>query len=133
MDSAQAWPTGVVSRGCGLRRERGSAPETNRSFLPMSHEPEPAPFDAEEFLRLRRDAGQGIDPATAEVDWSYGQVLDPYGIDPDLPEELYCAGRVYFARAPGSDLWVWFGDVADATRGALERSPRNDDFWPFDG
>lgn len=60
-----------------------------------------------------------IDPATAEVNWIYGQVADPYGLDPDLPEENYCVGRLYFARDPASDIWVEFGDLPEDTREAL--------------
>ena len=38
-------------------------------------------------------------PSTALVGWEYGQVVDPYGVDPDLPE-CDCIGRMYFARNP---------------------------------
>ena len=72
-----------------------------------------------DFVEVRREAGLKIDPATAEVDWSYEQTLDPYGIDPDLPEELQQVGRQYFARAPGSDIWVSFYDLPDETRKML--------------
>ena len=72
-----------------------------------------------EYYSIREEAGRHIDPATAEVDWEYGQTLDPYGIEPDLPEECQQIGRVYFARSPGSDIWVWFGDLPEATRTAL--------------
>jgi hypothetical protein len=41
------------------------------------------------------------------------------GVDPDLPEEYQQTGRVYFARSPGSDVWVWFGDLPEGTRTAL--------------
>ena len=75
--------------------------------------------ERQRFLSVRREAGQKIDPATAEVDWTYAQIMDPYGIDPDLPEEHFCVGRVYFARSPESDIWVWFGDLPDATWDAL--------------
>jgi hypothetical protein len=51
--------------------------------------------------------------------YTYVQVLDPYGDNPDLPEECQQVGRDYFARSPGSDVWVWFGDLPDATRDAL--------------
>jgi hypothetical protein len=34
----------------------------------------------EEFLAIRKEAGLKIDPETAEVDWNYAEVLDPYGI-----------------------------------------------------
>jgi len=72
-----------------------------------------------EFQSILREAGRHIDPATAEVEWMYGQILDPYGIDPDLPEEYQQVGRMYFARSPSSDIWVWFGDLPAATRTAL--------------
>ena len=55
---------------------------------------------------------------TAEVEWTYAQTLDPYG-DPDLPEEYQQVGRAYFARSPGSNVWVCFYDLPDATRDAL--------------
>jgi hypothetical protein len=75
--------------------------------------------EQQEFLSIRREAGLKIDPATAEVDWWYAQTLDPYGVDPDLPEELRSVGREYFACSPGSDVWVWFEDLPDATQNAL--------------
>jgi hypothetical protein len=44
--------------------------------------------EMKQFLAERQNAGLRIDPDTAEVDWTYAQTLDSYGIDPDLPEEL---------------------------------------------
>jgi hypothetical protein len=73
----------------------------------------------EEWLEIRKEAALHIDPETAEVDWCYAQALDPYGVIPDLPEECWQVGREYFARAPGSDIWVWFGDLPTATESAL--------------
>ena len=73
----------------------------------------------EEWLSLRREAGKLINPETAEVTWTYSRTLDPYGIDSDLPEELWDIGRQYFARARGSDIWVSFYDLPDATRETL--------------
>jgi hypothetical protein len=70
------------------------------------------------WLASRKEAGLKIDPETAEVEWTYAQTLDPYGVYPLLPEE-YCVGREYFARSPGDDVWVWFGDLPQATRNAL--------------
>jgi hypothetical protein len=32
---------------------------------------------------------------------------------------IFPSGRKYFARSPGSDIWVWFGDLPDAVRTAL--------------
>ena len=71
------------------------------------------------WLAIRKEAGLKIDPETAEVDWTYAATLDPYGIDPELPEENRDVGRQYFARAPGSDMWVSFYDLPKATRDAL--------------
>jgi hypothetical protein len=87
--------------------------------------------ERETFLAARKEAGLKIDPATAEVHWSYGQTLDPYGIDRDLPEELQQVGRQYFARTPGNDIWVSFYDLPDETRDALEKSRSKDDDFPW--
>ena len=76
-------------------------------------------FDVERWLASRKEAGLKIDPKTAEVDWEYGQVMDPYGVYPDLPEECQQVGRQYFARSRGSDIWVHFRDLPDETREAL--------------
>jgi len=73
----------------------------------------------EQWLAIRKEAGLKIDPETAEVDWIYAQTLDPYGVYPDPPEEYQQVGREYFARFPGSDIWVNFGDLPEATRDAL--------------
>jgi hypothetical protein len=73
----------------------------------------------EQFHASRKEAGLKINPETAEVDWIYAQTCDPYGDDPDLPEEYRQIGRAYFARSPGSDIWVEFGDLPEATRKAL--------------
>ena len=71
------------------------------------------------WLAIRKKAGRQIDPETAEVCWIYAQTLDPYGIYPPLPGEYQQVGREYFARSPGSDIWVLFADLARATRDAL--------------
>ena len=73
----------------------------------------------EQWLATRKEAGLKIDPETAEVDWTYALTLDPYGVYRDLPEEYQQVGREYFARSPGSDIWVNFGDLSGATRDAL--------------
>jgi hypothetical protein len=64
-----------------------------------------------EFRERRREAGRKIDPETAEVHGFYGQILDPYEIDPLLPEECQCVGWNHFARSPGGDICVYFGDL----------------------
>lgn len=76
-------------------------------------------IEVEKWLALRKEAGRKIDPETAEVLWDYGVIGDPYGTDPELQEECYNVGREYFARSPGSDIWVWFGDLPTATHDAL--------------
>ena len=53
-----------------------------------------------------------------------GQTLDPYGIHPDLPKEARQVQRNYFARSPGSEVWVHFGDLPEATRKILSDKPR---------
>ena len=63
----------------------------------------------------RKRAALVIDSKNAEVTWTYAQVLDPYGVCPDLTEEEFCVGRLYFARDPGSSVWVWFGDLPGKT------------------
>jgi hypothetical protein len=73
----------------------------------------------EEWLALRQQAALAINPDTAEVAWVYGLTLDCYGVHPDLPEELQQVGREYFARSAGSETWVSFGDLPEATREAL--------------
>ena len=73
----------------------------------------------EEWLAIRKNAGRKIDPETCELMWDHGCTSDPYGIDPELPEELQQVSRNYFARSPGSDIWVWFGDLPRSTERAL--------------
>ena len=71
----------------------------------------------EQWLAIRKEAARQIDPETAEVRWRYVRIRDPYGVDP-LPEDDKI-GRGYFARSPGSDVWVSFYDLPDATAEAL--------------
>ena len=86
----------------------------------MAHENDKMNKDeVEEWLAIRKEAGLHINPETAEVDWNYAQTFDPYGVDPDIPEEYQQVGREFFARSPESDVWVWFGDLPTATREAL--------------
>jgi hypothetical protein len=75
------------------------------------------------WLDERKREALLIDPATAEVHWSFGQTLDPYGMISALPEELQQVGREYFARRPGSDIWVHFGDFPDDVRKKLRKHP----------
>jgi hypothetical protein len=69
----------------------------------------------EQWLATRKEAGLRINPVTAEVTFTWGQILDPYGVKPDLPPECDQIGRLYWARSPGSDVWVSFYDLPKAT------------------
>jgi hypothetical protein len=69
----------------------------------------------EKYLAIRTEAALKIDPETAEFISEWGQIMDPYGIKKDLPPECHCVGRLYFARSPGGDVWVWFYDLPEAT------------------
>jgi hypothetical protein len=83
----------------------------------------------EEFLAIRKAAGLNIDPRSAEVTWCYAQTLDPYGIY-ELPEECRQVGREYFARAPGSDIWVCFHDLPQETSEALWEAHKHELAFP---
>jgi hypothetical protein len=74
--------------------------------------------ELEHWLAIRKKEALRIDPETAEVSWWYAQTLDPYGVmdEWELPEEFHQVGREYFARAPGSKIWVEFGDLPAETR-----------------
>ena len=66
--------------------------------------------EIQKYLDDRKREALTIDPNTAEVTWSYEETLDQYGVH-DLPPELRQVGREYFARHPGNEIWVWFGDL----------------------
>lgn len=78
-----------------------------------------------EFVAIRKRAGLKIDPETADVMWVWGEVDDPYGMYPEPSGWFRCIGRNYFARSPGSDIWVEFGDLPEATADALDQK-----HWP---
>ncbi len=84
----------------------------------------------EEWKAWRSAAGLHIDPDTAEVWWDYRQVVDPYGVFPEIPEECDCVGRAYFARSPGMRLWIYFGDLPEATRDALWAKHKSEPAFP---
>jgi len=88
-----------------------------------TRESESAQASKKEWLAVRKEQALKIDPETAEVFWNHGQVLDPYGLY-HLTDEEECIGRNYFARSPGSDVWVSFHDlpkaVCDRLRARIE-------------
>ena len=67
----------------------------------------------------RERLGRELDPAEANVFFDYAQTLDPYGDDPDLPEELQQIGREYFAVTPDG-IAVSFHDLPAKTVEALK-------------
>ena len=89
-------------------------------------------ISVEEWLVIRRKAALEIDPKTAEYTWVYGQTLDPYGVYDLLPEEQQIQ-RNHFARSPGSEIWISFGDlpptVLEALRERMKRESPRDDVW----
>jgi hypothetical protein len=76
----------------------------------------------QEFRAKCREEGLRIVAETAEVRWEYTQVLDPYGFFNEIPPENYCIGTSFFARNPGSDIWVEFVDLPNETREKLWRA-----------
>jgi hypothetical protein len=92
-------------------------------------DPKASEIPIEEFLAIRKAAGLKIEARSAEVTWCYAQTLDPYGIY-ELPEECRQVGREYFARAPGSDIWVWFGDLPQETSEALWEAHKHELAFP---
>jgi hypothetical protein len=76
----------------------------------------------DQFLLDRTEAGKLIDPSIAEIVCTYGQILDPYGVR-RVPPEFDCVGRNCFVRNPGSEVWVWDGDLPEATQRALNERP----------
>src|SRR5262245_57220341 len=97
MQSARPWLRWFLTRVIGMRvvppRKSASTAESKRRWL-----------------TARQEEALKIDPDTAEVFCEHGSVRDPYGLD-DLTYEEDCIGRNCFARSPGSDVWVSFGDL----------------------
>jgi hypothetical protein len=72
------------------------------------------------LLAARRDAALHIDPDTAGVMTCYKESVHLYRGKLHLPEGWPRIEYGCFARAPQSDIWVWFGDLPYATfRGLL--------------
>jgi hypothetical protein len=81
-------------------------------------------FDAEQQIEIdtlrahvAKEYAGTIDPATAEVGWQFVEDNNPYEIEPI--DSRHWDTRMYYARAPWSDVWVWFGDLPVAVRDAL--------------
>jgi hypothetical protein len=87
----------------------------------VTNDPNEPEITTEERIAVRKDAALRIDPETSVVMCTYARTLDPYGDDPDLPEEYCQVRRTHFVRSPGSDVWVMFNDLPAATRDALRK------------
>ena len=97
-----------------MRRGNGASAAKSMKGSNMSEQ-----MTVEQWLAIRKGAALKIDPDTAEVTWSYVQILDPYGVRPDLPKECDQVGRGYFARSPGGSVWISFDDLPQKVRDAL--------------
>jgi hypothetical protein len=84
------------------------------------------PTKAGEERAIRKAEGLLIDPATAEIMWEFGRLLDPYGVlhetKPEMEDNI---GKIWFTRAPESDIWVEFRDLPESTRKAIRRRLRD--------
>jgi hypothetical protein len=78
--------------------------------------------DTIKWLQAVVDEAEKIDPATAEMIFDFTDCMNPYGIAHD-EEDSGWVGRTEFARNPGSEIWVWFGDLPEAVRDALWARP----------
>jgi hypothetical protein len=96
------------------KRKRSKAAKT-KNKLSVTEEGTTVEVSKEYLDALRKAVGRLIDPETAETTSRHVWLLDPYGDDPDLPPEAQCIGRVGFARAPGTDVWIADEDVPAAT------------------
>ena len=85
----------------------------------MSVEKTSAARELEQWLAVRKEAGLKIDPEDGRSRLDVRADTRSLWVGPELPEEYQQVGREYFARSPGSDIWVWFGDLPEATRDAL--------------
>jgi hypothetical protein len=90
-----------------------------------------AKISERDFFGTRRDRkkiGRKIDPDTAEVDYLYVPRIeyDVYDM-----RAFYEQGRKYFARCPGSRIWVSFDDLPDETCDKLgQKLDSGNACWP---
>jgi hypothetical protein len=98
------------------RRTHTTKPSRNRKIRTAT-----VTLSLEEWKAWRRAAGLHIDPETAEISWDYQQLGDPYRVHPELAADLDSAGPTYFARSPGTSVWIEFGDLPETTRDELWR------------
>jgi hypothetical protein len=69
------------------------------------------PEGMREWVASRKEAGRQIDVETCELGRWHAYDADPYGADPDLPEEMRQLGTNRFVRSPESRGWVCEDDL----------------------
>jgi hypothetical protein len=77
----------------------------------------------EDWLAIQKEETCKIHSSTAEWGWCYARMGDPYDVRPELSDEYDVIGREYFARRPGSQIWVAFSDLPEDIRSALSHRP----------
>jgi hypothetical protein len=121
------------SQGCNMSKETimslclGSQVSRDHEVLVPAHTSREATrgvleesLTVRKEIAIRKEEGLKIDPETAEVNLVFTKYFDRYDVDPDLPEEVQDAREwEYFARSPGSDIWVAFCDLPDEVGEAL--------------
>ncbi len=98
-----------------MSTSNGTKPEGKMSDFNTGTETEEMDWTLKKWIQIRKEEALRIDTETAEVAWNYGDTIDPYGVCTDLPAEYQQTGRLYFARSPESDIWVYFGDLCADT------------------
>jgi hypothetical protein len=104
---------GPIDGNLAQKAKRRPVPFSVAHYLLSAHG---AKITLRDFIWIRKAAGRKIDPETAEVDrieFAVG-VCDPHNMH---AKGYWQVGRVYFARSPGSDIWVRFAGIA-------QRDPR---------
>jgi hypothetical protein len=107
------------------KAKKTKAKKTKAKKTSTSRQPPRTVRVPETYLdELRKAVGGQIDPETAEVAWTFAQAFDPYNDGFDIPEEMQYVDREYFARSPGSNLWILFSDLPQATFDHLLKKTR---------
>jgi hypothetical protein len=65
-----------------------------------------------QWVASREEAGRVIDVQNCELGHWYAYDADPYGVNPELPEEMQQIGTNRFVRSAESNGWVWEGDLS---------------------
>jgi hypothetical protein len=81
--------------------------------------------EREQYMAVIKEAALKIDAETAEVDWDWGWQRDPYCLFEHGDDWEDNIGRNRWARSPGSEVWVHFGDLPEATRDALRKKHKS--------